>query len=177
MLLPTALPLLVGCHSGSDPTSERDAGCVLDASSCTVVDAGAECALDMPLTGGVNGTARAQNGDCGQAGTSLLIAADIAAVSFHFNRSTHCSIDERSFVSMTIASRVMGSLVAWETPPGACAVTIDSSACHYTPAATRVLAGRGRCTMPAQPASGNPHPPISVGDFTFTVSEALETVD
>jgi hypothetical protein len=61
-----------------------------------------------------------------------------------------------------------GGLLQWQTPPGACTVTITRSVCVVTPTAGNDwLEGSGTCTAPAAPTAGNSGAPVTIGDFTF----------
>ena len=62
-----------------------------------------------------------------------------------------------------------GSTVKWQTPPGACSVTITRSVCvPVAPGGPEDwLTGTGTCNMPAAPLSGNTGAPVTIGDFSF----------
>ena len=64
-----------------------------------------------------------------------------------------------------------GGIIGWQTPPGACTVTIMRSVCTSVPSIGQSwdwLTGSGHCTQPAEPTPAKgPAPPVSIGDFTF----------
>jgi len=64
-----------------------------------------------------------------------------------------------------------GGIIGWQTPPGACTVTIVRSVCTSVPSIRQSwdwLTGSGHCTQPAKPTPANgPVPPVVISDFTF----------
>ena len=63
-----------------------------------------------------------------------------------------------------------GGILGWQTPPGACTVTIMRSVCTTVSSgqSSDWLTGTGHCTLPAEPtpAKGSA-PTVSISDFTF----------
>jgi hypothetical protein len=64
-----------------------------------------------------------------------------------------------------------GGILGWQTPPGACTVTITRSICVSVPSIAQNwdwIQGSGQCTQPAQPtAAKGPAAPVTIGDFRF----------
>jgi hypothetical protein len=64
-----------------------------------------------------------------------------------------------------------GGILGWQTPPGACTVTITRSICVSVPSVAQNwdwIQGSGQCTQPAQPTEAKgAAAPVTIGDFSF----------
>lgn len=159
----------------------------------TAVDAGslaqAECALTMPVSGGLSETIHVPNVliVCGSGSD----ATGIGSVDFETNTgdgtSVSASITFESSVPYDTAGTFPahvgvattagdGASMQWQTPAAACNIVIAGSVCLTLPPSDadggttrtkRVLSGTGSCSQPAAPQSGNTGQPVDVGSFQF----------
>ena len=159
------------CTTESPATPSDHVQCELDGGSCSpATDAADPCALTMPLSGDRVVTVRASSGSCGQLASSLVVLADGLAVSFHL-KTLICPGDtgEVPLDSITVTARDDAGIQTWTTPSGACAMTLESNVCQRMTSDRLVLSGRGHCSQPARPDTGNSGREIGIGDFTFTL--------
>lgn len=161
------------------------------------VDAGAlaqvECALSMPVEGGLSTTIHVPNGAiaCGSAsdaqgvseldfGTSLGDAGS-GSVDAIITFESELPYDQVGTFPADV--RVEhgygdGGAAQWQTPPGACSIVVAGSLCIESTAglfdggeqARRILSGTGSCSQPAAPLAGNTAAAITIGSFAFVSS-------
>jgi hypothetical protein len=150
----------------------------------------AECALSMPVQGGISGSIQVPN--------LLIICGSgsdpqgISSLDWGTNTGNNSSVS----VSATFESAVPfdqtgtfpahveigqgsgdGGQAQWQTPTGGCSFTIAGSICLTASVSTldggsvtqtrRILSGTGTCAQPAAPQAGNGAAPITIGSFSF----------
>ncbi|MGH7296872.1 MAG: hypothetical protein ACRELB_18175 [Polyangiaceae bacterium] len=199
---------LCSCGSSSSPaTSHHDGGVSSGGDDGGIpsftgvtpcgqsVDAGTlaevECALSMPVQGGLSDTIHVPKLVivCG----SSSDAQGVSTVDFGTGTGDGGSVDVTlAFESElpydqagTFPAHVLiaegsadGGSAQWQTPPGACSVVVAGSLCIQTLSGSfdggartrRVLSGTGSCTQPAAPLAGNPAAPVTIGSFTYISS-------
>jgi hypothetical protein len=148
------------------------------ASGCTMaLDAGETvCAADVALSGAVD-TVLTSAGSCGAIGSNALDVAGRAGDGIETVLTITFPGDIVPGVVGVVTGAAVkierpgvdGSIPAWQTPIGACTITIDSNACSPISifANRYVISGTGTCTQPAAPSQANPLGPITVGNFDF----------
>jgi hypothetical protein len=145
---------LIGCDAGSPMVSTQ-------------------CAMSIPLTGGVSGTFSTVAA-CGSSVASLswnLGAASGLGVGITFMGAA-APVDQLGtfpLERLDITQLTDAGVLRWSAPPTACSVTIEGSICSPTMVFThrRVLSGTGTCLEPAAPQVGTTAPAITIGDFSF----------
>ncbi len=145
--------------------------------ACDAADAGRDCSLSMPVTGGLSGTVDGQTG-CG-AGTggstggtlSWTSSTLFARVVATFSTAVPTQTGSYPLASLQIrTSGGDGGSESWTAPQGACTITVTSVDVECQGAFRQylhILRGTGTCTQPAAPDTGNGAPAITVGDFQF----------
>jgi hypothetical protein len=135
-----------------------------------------DCALVMPVSGGVSGDL-AGVCYCGCEGCPKETNSPNQTMTFDLAENLFenmVSIDfgasfpvEQTGSFPVIVEIGHGFTQTWETPPGACTVTITSNALEPNPSGGFVfydVGGTGTCS---QPASSTTADPITIGNFTF----------
>lgn len=155
---------------GMGPTGDAGA-------ACDAADAGRDCSLSMPVTGGLSGTVDGQTG-CGEGSgsstggtlswTSSTLFARVVAT---FSTAVPTQPGSYPLASLQIrSSGGDGGIESWTAPQGACTITVTSVDVECQAAFRQylhILRGTGTCTQPAAPDTGNGAPAITVGDFQF----------
>jgi hypothetical protein len=178
VLAPLASLLLQCGSSGGGGGGNFDGGFTGVTPCSAGADAGTEiCKLSMPLTGGISETIGAigcgdingteltwQTGGFGKGTLDVSVEADFAM---------KIPVDQVGTYPVTLqitqATADGGVPDSWQTPTGACSLTIAGSICSPTEvfANRRVLSGSGTCSQPAAPQMGNTGQPIMIGEFQF----------
>lgn len=159
------------------------------------VDAGAlaevECALSMPVQGGLSETIHVPNVVivCGSSGDAQGVGTvdfgtgtgNGGSVEVTFTFETEMPYDQAGTFPAHVAIAQTagdGGAVQWQTPPGACSIVIAGSLCLESAAGSldggprihRILSGTGTCSQPAAPLAGNAGAPVTIGSFAFASS-------
>jgi hypothetical protein len=148
----SGVPAIVGCDAGAT------------ASGCGY--------LNVTLTGGFTASDCCYGCGADTAGFSWMIDQDRASFQVTFPQGQTPLEQTGTFpLDSVLVGQGYGDggILGWQTPPGACTVTIERSVCvPDTPKNADWLTGSGHCTLPAEstPAKG-PAPPVTIGDFTF----------
>lgn len=145
-------PAIVGCDAGAT------------ASGCGF--------LSVKLQGAVTSQNCCYGCGADSEGFSWMVLADVGLVSFNLSFAPGQAPLEQAGTfpldNVTITEDADGGVLWWQTPPGACTVTITRSVCVVAkPQPEDWLTGSGHCTQPAEPAHGNTAGPVTIGDFTF----------
>ena len=166
--------VFTGCSSSSGSSGPVTGVVPCSANATAASDA---CSLSMPVQGGLSGTLDASG--CGALDTNTIYwqsglsgGAPETAINVVF--TTPIPVDQVGTFPATIeivkipASGGVGS--GWQTPMGACSVTIQGSVCAPTQvfAHRRVLDGSGTCSQPAAPEMGTSGPAVTIGAFEFS---------
>jgi len=153
---------------------------------------GGQCALSMPVQGGISGTIHVPNLVivCGSGSNS----ASISDINWGTNTGNNTSVSVIVYFENPVPYDETGTFPAhiqigqgsgdggserWETPSGACSIVIAGSICvgpppgpdgGAAPGTVHVLSGTGSCAQPAAPQMGNGAAPVTIGSFTFLES-------
>lgn len=178
-----ALPIAVACSSSSSGvTSDAGsdggyAGPVGEAGApCDAANAGRDCSLSMPVSGGLTGTLDGERG-CGEGSgtggdlswTGTMLGARVTAT---FTGAVPTTTGTFTLASLQIRTAgADGSVASWTAPSGACSITVSSvqTECQiafhrWTP----IVSGTGTCNQPASADSGNGAAAVTIGPFQFS---------
>jgi hypothetical protein len=164
----------------SSPEGSLDAG-MADAEVPEVIgcDAGASspggCGyLDVTLSGGFSASDCCYGCGADMSGFSWMIDEDQVGFEIDFPQGQTPFEQTGTFPLDSVLINEGygdGGVIGWQTPPGACTVTIMRSVCTLVPSIGQSwdwLTGSGHCTQPAEPTlAKGPAPPVSISDFTF----------
>jgi hypothetical protein len=170
----------VAADSGPGSGSGLDGG-VADAEVVEVIgcDAGAAntggCGyLDVTLSGGFTASDCCYGCGSDVSGFSWEIDQDHASFDINFPQGQTPLLQTGTFPldsAEVIEGYGDGGVLGWQTPPGACTVTITRSICVSVPSVAQNwdwIQGSGQCTQPAQPTEAKgPAAPVTIGDFSF----------
>jgi hypothetical protein len=189
---------VVGCSSGSSPTvpggvqsggvaadSGPGSGPGLDGGADAEVvevigcDAGAAntggCGyLDVTLSGGFTASDCCYGCGSDVSGFSWEIDQDRASFDIQFPQGQTPYLQTGTFPldsAEILEGYADGGILGWQTPPGACTVSITRSVCVPAPSGGQSwdwIQGSGHCAQPGQPtAAKGPAAPVAIGDFSF----------
>ena len=176
LLAPLALGLCFAgacSDSGDAGVDGSDAGTGNESGTCSNAP---DCALVMPASGGVSsdltGVCYCGCQGCPTESGSLnqTMTFDLAEKLFDNNVGLDfgASFPVEQTGSFPVIVRIgHGFTETWETPAGACTVTITSNGLEPHPSGGGVfydVGGSGTCSAPASSTTGDP---VTIGDFTF----------
>jgi hypothetical protein len=150
-----AIPEVIGCDAGAANTG----GCGY---------------LDVTLSGGFTASDCCYGCGSDVSGFSWEIDQDRASFQIDFPQGQTPLLQTGTFAldsAEVTEGYGDGGVLGWQTPPGACAVTITRSVCAEAPSVGQKwdwIQGSGHCTQPAEPtAAKGPATPVTIGDFSF----------
>jgi hypothetical protein len=149
------IPEVIGCDAGTANTG----GCGY---------------LDVMLSGGFTASDCCYGCGSDVSGFSWEIDQDRASFQIDFPQGQTPLLQTGTFALESAAVTEGygdGGVLGWQTPPGACAVTITRSVCAQAPSGGQKsdwIQGSGHCMQPAGPtAAKGPATPVTIGDFSF----------
>ena len=168
-----------GVDSGLDSGLGREAG-MADADVPEVIDCDAGASdpggcgyLNVTLTGGFTASDCCYGCGADVSGFSWMIDQDQAGFGIYFPQGQTPLEKTGTFPLDSVLINEGygdGGILGWQTPPGACTVTITRSVCTTVSGGQNSdwLTGSGHCTQPAEPTPAKgAAPPVSISDFTF----------
>jgi hypothetical protein len=175
--------IAVACSSGSSGVTS-DAGSdggyngpVGEAGTpCDAANAGRDCSLSMPASGGLTGTLDGEAG-CGEGSgtggdlswTGTTLGARVTAT---FTGAVPTATGTVTLASLQISTPgADGSVASWTAPSGTCSITLSSVQTECQSAFRKwslIVSGTGTCNGPASPDSGNGAAPVTIGTFQFS---------
>ena len=149
-----AIPEVIGCDAGAANTG----GCGY---------------LDVTLSGGFTASDCCYGCGSDVSGFSWEIDQDRASFEIAFPQGQTPLLQTGTFAldsAGVTEGYGDGGVLGWQTPPGACTVTITRSVCVEAPSLQKWdwIEGSGHCTQPAEPTPAKgPATPVTIGDFSL----------